>query len=198
MTLILGPNGQTSTAHRKLSEPEWSWRPFSATDVPLSDSELAQLGLFSQLEAQCKVSVAASIKGLEGLDYDQFRKIEGQQFGQLLARLAKAAAGIDQILDGRISMTQELHEAALTHRNQSLHSWWAWSEDEGEAIAFDLKRRQRLAAGGLEVALREMSALTFPTKACLIRVVDLIAGGIIPGSADGRIKMFTAGRWVSV
>ncbi|GEM_PF-3765155 len=169
-----------------LPPEERAWRPASGHDVILRDHDLAMLGLQAQLEAQAKSGVIIAIKGLESLSFSAWLAIERQQFGQLMERLKKASFQVDPTLEGLVTDLDAAYEAALVYRNQNLHGLWSWNVDFGVPSALDMKRNQKLHVNIIDEGLKVLAALTFKTKACAMRVAELIQQGTIPPRTEDR------------
>lgn len=65
------------------------WRPISAQQVPLTDIDLAKLGLLTQLESQCKTAVMSSLKGLKQLSTSEWQQLDSRQFKQLVTETCR-------------------------------------------------------------------------------------------------------------
>lgn len=192
------PSGEAE--YPTLPADEQAWRPQTCNDILLRDRDLAKLGFLAQAEAMSKNNVIGAIKGAEGLTTSEWRKLETQQFKQLINRLEARAAVIDPELETLVAKVKSEYESALTFRHKNLHSLWAWNAETSGPAALDMKRNEKLLPDDLQAALENVASLTFSTKACLYRVGKLIADGTLVASSDqgGPHICVGDGAWVKI
>lgn len=162
------------------------WRPQSAQPVPLSDADLAKLGLLVQLEVQCRTHLSLALKAVEGINLAQWQKIESIPFEQLVDRLAAGAAPLDDRLASLVQTVKEQHREALLFRHRNVHGLWAINADTEGPIGLDFKRATQLSPKDLDSALLRVSDFTHTCMACLSRAGALIISGQLRENTDEK------------
>lgn len=157
------------------------WRPNSAHGVPLSDRDLAKLGLLSQLYVQCVFHVAVALKGAAKLDFNEFKRAQDLEFKQVAARLVVAARAVG---DPRLLETAEAirdqHGDVFKHRHQNAHSLYSINETSDIAHAYDVRRNEWLTNRGLDASLERVAKFSQLTCSAGNRVAELIIEGKLP------------------
>lgn len=176
------------------------WRPATAYAVPLSDLELAKLGMLAQIEAQCRGTLANALKALEQLDVSGWMALESVPFPQLVARVQKAADKTDPTLSQLVRIVSNKHPTVLAYRHQNLHSVWAFNNDvTGGRMAWDLKRDIKLTPETLDYHLGQVAELSRDCRNCVSRVADLIESGVLPeGTSEKGPHIRVKDRWIKL
>jgi hypothetical protein len=177
-----------------LDEMENGWRPRTATQVPLDDRQLAQLGLLAAMETTCFTHLTTALKALDQLSYDEWKALDTIQFRQVADRLRASAKRCDDTL---LSMVDSViaKQGVLVLRHQHLHSLWANGPDN-DITAWDVRRDTYLPVGGLTEATEKVAEFTYRTKDIMFRVVDLIVYGDLPERGPGPgPQVYWRGEW---
>lgn len=180
------PIGQEVSSSQKGGDQKMNfgmhWRPKSAHGVPLTDFDLAKVGLLSQLYVQCVFHVALALKGAEQLDFNQWKQAQDQAFDPLAKRLVEAARKVgDTKLIATADVIAEEHPEVFKHRHQSMHSLYSVNDTSNLAHAYDVRRNEWLSNADFDAALDRVAA--FSQKTCYAgnRVAELIIEGKLPG-----------------
>jgi hypothetical protein len=164
-------------------------RPFAGGEVPLSDEQLAKLGLTVAYEATAKAVAASALRALLSLSEADWIKLERVQFGQIAARIQKR---VDELADSELSERHEVLRSALSEshelRHQVVHAVWGGSPSDMEQRpeSYDYGRRRLLGEEDIDAAVEGCAELKRAASWFAMRVANLIEDGVLTERNDGR------------
>ena len=165
--------------------------------IPLSDDDLAKLGVLAALEAKAKFLIAAALKAVAGLTHEQFVARERRQLVQLVTELTELAAPIDAELLRRVEAFEAKRQTSHELRHKYLHA--LWGEGEGQtAVARDLRRAETLLPADLDTATVAIAELAQAAHRCAYRAAELIAEGRLREGEQRKPAIYVRGRWVNL
>jgi hypothetical protein len=163
--------------------------------IPLSDSDLAKLGVLAALEAKAKFLIMVTLKAVAALDQQQFVALERLQLGQLTKKVLETAPAIDSELTGLVEEFERRREQDHELRHKYVHALWGSGEGD-DVVARDIRRAETLTPAELDGAMEKVAVLARAGHACALRTAQLIFEGRLPEGA-GKINMYVGGRWVT-
>ena len=131
------------------------------------------------MEASAKSSAAASLRALEALSLEDWRRLERVQFSQIMKRLFVASTGLDEELTRRLNDLEVAREIGQDMRHAILHATWGQAAAEDIAISYDFNRKLNLDADYIGKALLSCAELKRSSHWATLRVAELVAQGIL-------------------
>lgn len=161
------------------------WRPSLVKWLPLSDVDLAKLGMTTVLEAQAKAMAATALKTLERKSHAEWARLEAMQFRQICDRLLATSKEVDEELRFLAEKLNQVREGNHELRHIVVHASWGIGIND-EPSGYDWRRELKLERDDIDRAMQGALSLHVCAHQLVMQVARLIGSGILAeGTDDG-------------